>query len=130
MKKIINPHILCVISSLILVLFVCNAASFTQEIADTEKLYAEIAGDYEFKVEGQVDVITFFVKDGVLMGRDSDDDDGTPLEPVKGQELEFEVTTDEGQYLKFTFSRDENEKITQCMLVTMGMEMQGVKIKE
>jgi hypothetical protein len=68
------------------------------------------------------------VEDGVLMGRDSDDDKGTALEPVEGQELTFEVTTDQGQYFKITFSRDENGKITQCLLVTMGFDIQGKKI--
>jgi hypothetical protein len=130
MKKTFNLHVLCVISTLAMALFICNVASFAQEKTDTQKLYAEIAGDYEFDFEGQVDVITFFVKDGVLMGRDSDDDKGTQLEPVEGQELEFEVTTDEGQFFKITFSRDENGKITQCQLVTMGMELNGVKIKK
>ena len=111
-----------------LVFFFCQALSFPQEKTDTQKLYAEIAGDYEFEYEGQADVITFFVEDGVLMGKDSDDDRGTALEPVEGQELVFEVTTDEGQYFKITFSRDENGKITQCLLVTMGLELQGKKI--
>ena len=129
MKKIFNLHILCVISSLTLVLFICNAASFAQEKTDTEKLYAEIAGDYEFEFEGQVDVITFFVQDGVLMGRDSDDDKGTSLEPVENKELGFEATSDEGQMFEITFSRDESGKITKCLLVTMGMEIQGVKIE-
>lgn len=129
MKKIFNLHVLCVISSITLVLFICNAASFAQEKTDTQNLYAEIAGDYEFDFEGQVDVITFFVKDGVLMGRDSDDDEGTPLEPVEGKALGFEATSDEGQMFEITFSRDENGKITKCQLVTMGMELQGVKLK-
>jgi hypothetical protein len=130
MKKIFNLHVLCVISSLTLVLFIFNAASFAQEKTDTEKLYAEIAGDYEFEFEGQVDVLTFFVKDGVLMGRDSDDDEGTPLEPVEGKELGFEATSEEGQIFEITFSRDENGKITQCLLVATGMEIKGVKIKK
>ena len=111
-----------------LVLFVCHAASFAQEKTDTQKLYAEIAGDYEFEYEGQVDVITFYVEDGVLMGRDADDDRGTALEPVEGEELTFEVTTDQGQFIEISFSRDENGKITQCLLTTMGFEMKGVRI--
>ncbi len=129
MKKLFNLHVLCVISTLTLVLFVCNTASFAQEKTDTQKLYEEIAGDYEFEYEGQVEIITFFVQDGVLMGKDSTDDEGTPLEPVEGQELAFEVTTDEGQFFEITFSRDEDGKITQCLLVTMGLELQGKKIK-
>ena len=128
MKKISNLHILCVISAVIMALIIFNAVSFAQEKKDTEKLYAEIAGDYEFEFEGQVDVITFYVEDGVLMGRDSDDDKGTPLEPAEGQEMGFEVTTEEGQFIEITFSRDEKGKITQCILKTMGMEIPGMKI--
>lgn len=130
MKKISKIHALCAITSFALALFVYNAASFAQEKTDTQKLYAEIAGDYEFAFEGQVDTITFYVEDGVLMGRDADDDKGTALEPVEGKELAFEVTTDEGQYIEMTFSRDENGKITECMLMTMGMEIKGVKINK
>ena len=130
MKKIFNLHVLCIFSSITLVLFVCNAASFAQEKTDPQKLYAEIAGDYDFEFEGQEDMMTFFVKDGVLMGRDSADDKGTALEPVEGQELGFEVTTDEGQFIEIIFSRDENGKITHCLLKTMGMEIEGVKTKK
>ena len=130
MKRIFKLHALCVISTLAVVLLIWNGASFAQEKTDTEKLYAEIAGDYEFEIEGQVDTITFYVEDGVLMGRDADDDRGTALEPVEGKELAFEVTTDEGQYIELTFSRDENGKITECVLTTMGMEIKGVKISK
>jgi hypothetical protein len=113
-----------------LVLFFCHTLFSAQDKTDTQKIYAEIAGDYEFEFEGQVDTIAFFVQDGVLMGRDSDDDKGTALEPVEGKELAFEVTTDEGQYIEIKFSRDENGKITQCVLTTMGMEVKGVKISK
>ncbi|UCE41029.1 MAG: hypothetical protein JSV17_16565 [Candidatus Aminicenantes bacterium] len=130
MKKIFKLHVLCVISTLTLALFTCYAAPFSQEKTETEKLYAEIAGDYEFEFEGQAETITFFIQEGVLMGRDSDDDKGTQLEPAEGKELGFEVTTEEGQFIEITFSRDENGKITQCLLVTMGMEIQGVKISK
>ena len=130
MKKFFNHPILRIVSSLALALFICHVAAFAQEKTDTAKLFAEIAGDYEFEFEGQVDVITFYVEDGVLMGRDSDDDRGTPLEPAEGQEMGFEVTTEEGQFIEIIFSRDENGKITQCTLKTMGMEIQGVKISK
>ena len=130
MKKSFNHRVLSVISSLTLVFFICNAASFALNNTDTEKLYAEIAGDYEFEYEGDATIITFFVKDGVLMGRDSEYDPGTPLEPVEGKELEFEATSDDGQFFQLTFSRDESDMITKCLLVTMGMEIEGEKIKK
>ena len=130
MKKIFNHRFLFVLSCLTIVFFICNAASFALKNTDTEKLYAEIAGDYEFEYEGDATIITFFVKDGVLMGRDSEYDPGTPLEPVEGKELEFEATSDDGQFFQITFSRDESDMITKCLLVTMGMEIEGEKVKE
>jgi hypothetical protein len=130
MKKAGTLHILRLVSILALAVFIGHTAAFAQEKGDTEKLYAEIAGDYEFEVEGQVEVLSFFVKDGVLMGRDSSDDSGTPLEPVEGKELEFTAVSDEGQFFEIAFTRDENGKITKCRLATMGQEFEGVKAKK
>jgi hypothetical protein len=130
MKKLFNYRLLSVISSLAFVFFIFNGASFALENTDTEKLYAEIAGDYEFVFEGETSVITFFVKDGDLMGRDSETDPGTLLEQVEGKELEFKAISDEGQLFEITFSRHESGKITKCLIVTMGMEYEGEKIKE
>jgi len=119
-----------VIVCLVLGIFICNVALFAQKDTDTAKLYAEIAGDYEFMVEGQTDVLIFFVKDGVLMGKSDDDDEEVPLEPVEGKELSFEATNSEGQFYELTFSRDESGKITKCLVVTMGFEVEGTKIKK
>ena len=130
MNKSVSLRIFRLVSILALAVFVCHAAVFAQEKRDTEKLYGEIAGDYEFEVEGQVEVLSFFVKDGVLMGRDSSDDSGTPLEPVEGKELEFTAVSDEGQFFEITFTRDENGKITKCKLATMGQEFEGIKAKK
>jgi len=130
MKKIFNSRVLSVITSLTLVLFMCTATSFALKISDTEKLYAEIAGDYEFEDEGETSIITFFVEDGVLLGRDSESDPGTQLEPIEGKELEFKATAEDGQILDVKFSRDENDKITNCLITTMEMEIAGVRIKK
>jgi hypothetical protein len=130
MKELYNNRVLSVIISLSLVLLMCHATSLALKITDTEKLYAEIAGDYEFEYEGESAIITFFVKDGVLMGKDSEYDPGTPLEPVEGKELEFTATSEDGQTFDIMFSRDQNGKITKCLLVTMGMEIKGTRIKK
>jgi hypothetical protein len=130
MKKLSNYRVLTVIASLTLMLLICNVTSYALKNTDTEKLYSEISGDYEFEYEGDSSIITFFVKDGVLMGRDSESDPGTPLEPVEGKELEFGATSDDGQFFEITFSRDDSGKITKCLLVTKGMEIAGVKIKK
>jgi hypothetical protein len=125
-----KSSIIGVIVCLTLGLFICNVASYAQNTADTAKLYAEIAGDYEFAIEGQTDILIFFVKDGVLMGKGSDDAEEVPLEPVEGKELVFEATNSRGQFYELTFSRDESGKITKCLVVTMGMEVEGIKIKK
>jgi hypothetical protein len=111
-------------------IFICNVASFAQKDTDTAKLYTEIAGEYEFIVEGQTAVLIFFVKDGVLMGKSDDSDEEVPMEPVEGEELSFEATNNEGQFYELTFSRDENGKITKCLVLTMGMEVEGTKIEK
>lgn len=111
-----------------LLLFGLNSSSFAQ---DKAKLYAEIAGDYEFDAGGQVIMITFLVKDGALYGtQEGDPDPPTPLEPVEGKELAFEATNSYGQFFEISFSRDEEGKITQCLIITEGMEVEGVKIKK
>ncbi len=119
-----------VMALLALGIFICHVASFAQKNTETAKLYAEIAGDYEFMVEGQTTVLIFYVKDGVLMGKSDDDDEEVPLEPVEGKELGFEATNNQGQFYEITFSRDESGKITKCLIMTMGFEVEGTKIKK
>lgn len=109
-----------------LVMFGLNISSLAQ---DKAKLYADIAGDYEFTVEGQVLIITFLVEDGALFGTQEDDPDPpTPIVPVEGKELEFEATNENGDFFEFIFSRGEEGKITNCLLITQGMELEGIKI--
>lgn len=112
---------------LVLVMSGLNASSLFQ---DKAKLYTEIAGNYEFEVEGQILVIIFSVEDGILYG-DTEGDPGPPseIEPVEGKELEFTATGADGNLYEITFSRDEEGKITKCLLSVMGMELEGVKIK-
>ena len=65
-----------------LVMFGLNVSSFAQ---DKAKLYAEIAGDYEYEYEGQVTVIIYSVEDGVLYGtQEGDVEAPSRLDPVEG----------------------------------------------
>jgi len=126
MKHVFRDRVLSVVASLTLALFVCSTASLATDKTDIGKLYAEIAGDYEFEAPGGVSTITFYVKDGVLTARDRDDQVFL-LKPVKGKELVFECTPEEGYYFEFTFTRDESGKIAECLLAMMGMELKGTK---
>ena len=112
---------------------VLSATWFAQEKkVDTQKLYEEIAGYYEFEAPEQTLYITFWVEDGVLKAKQEDDPDDeiVTLEPIEGKELAFEVTTQGGQVIELKFSRDEEGKITKCVVIAMGIKIEGVKIKK
>jgi hypothetical protein len=128
--RLLKNSVISVVACLILGIFICNDVSFAQKEADTAKIYEEIAGDYEFTYEGQTEVLIFFVKDGVLMGKSYNDDEEVPLEPVEGEELKFEATNNQGQLYNLAFSRDEKGKITKCLLMTMGIEIEGTKVEK
>lgn len=111
-----------------LVLFGLNVSSFAQ---DKAKLYTEIAGDYEYEYEGQVIVIIYSVEDGVLYAtQEGDPEPPARLEPVEGKELEFETSGSDGNLYVISFSRNEDGKITKSVMATMGIEINGVKIKK
>ncbi len=97
--------------------------------ARPEKLYEEISGKYEFYYEGQALILTFMVKDGTLYGTSENDDEEVELEPVELESMSFETTDMDGTFFEITFSRDENKKITKCVVLTEGMELEGTKIE-
>jgi hypothetical protein len=110
-----------------LVLSGLNVSAFAQ---DKTKLYTEIAGEYEYNLEGQSIIIIYTVEDGKLYGtEETSPEPPTLLEPVEGQELAFTATGDDGNLYEISFSRDEDGKITKSILATQGIEIEGVKIK-
>jgi len=115
-------------SILTLTLFVLSASLFAFYQEDAEKKYAPLVGDYEFDMQGQIMVVSFWVEDGKLVGAPEGE---TPeeLEPVEGEDLKFEMNTADGQFLELEFIKDEAGKINTCIVVTMGMELEGVRIK-
>ncbi len=94
---------------------------------DTKKILGEIAGDYDFDIQGQGMSINFFEKDGKLFGAPVGE---TPEEilPVKGSSLKFEVTpSTTGQLYELEFVRNEKGVIDKCIMKAMGMEITGIK---
>jgi len=133
MAKIIRKSAFSIFVFIMAASLVCVTTSIAQEKkVDTKKLYEEIAGYYEFDSPDQTQYITFWVEDGVLKAKEEDDpnDEIVILEPIEGKELAFEVTTQDGQFIELQFSRDEEGKITKCIAITMGIEIDGVKIKK
>jgi len=92
-----------------------------------KKKYAPILGDYDFDMEGQVMLVSFWVESGALWGGPEGQEPAV-LEPVEGEDLKFEINTTDGQYMEVEFIKDEAGKIAKCMVLAMGMEMEGIKI--
>ena len=94
-----------------------------------DKKYADIVGDYEFDMEGQVMLVSFWVEEGQLWGG-PEGQEAAVLEPVEGKPLNFEINTSDGQYFVLEFVKDDSGKVVKCLVDAMGMEMEGVKIKK
>jgi len=105
-----------------------SAASSAQEKpVDKKALYNEIAGNYDFDIQGQTMTINFFEKDGKLFGAPVGE---TPEEilPVQGNPLKFQVTpAGSGQLYELEFVRNDKKVIDKCILLSMGMVMEGKK---
>ena len=110
-----------------LLLSCLSAVSPAQEKKeDPVKILKEIAGDYDFLVQGQTMAFNFYEEKGKLFGAPTGE---TPeeIKPVEGKELQYEVTTSEGQYYQLEFVRNEQGKIAKCIIRTQGMEFEGIK---
>ncbi len=112
---------------LLLVLSVGSSGLLAQQSDEAaKKKYAPILGAYEFDAEGQLMVINFWIEGGELWGGPEGD---TPavLTPLEDKEFAFEADV-MGQYYEVTFFKNEEGKYTKCVIVTMGEEVEGVKI--
>lgn len=115
------------ISAAALILGICALGIHAGD--QTEGKYAALCGDYEFEFEGQVMVVSFHEEDGVLYAAPEGE---TPEEivPIEGEDLKFEVTVAaNGQYYEIEFVKNEEGKIDTCILRTMGMELEGDRLK-
>ena len=131
-KRLMNSvggAIVCVVCMLL----VLNVSSLAQEKKQEEeksaKVLAEIAGNYEFEFQGQFIVFMFSVEDGKLMAA-PEGEVQEALEPVDGEEMSFVGYAPTGDEYRFTFARDDEGKITRCIVSVpaMGIEIEGVRI--
>jgi hypothetical protein len=115
--------------ALLLVLSFCSTGLLAQQSDEAaKKKYAPILGGYEFDADGQLMVINFWIEGGELWGGPEGE---TPsvLTPLEGKEFAFEADV-MGQYYEVTFIKNEEGKYTGCVVATMGMEIEGVKINK
>ena len=128
MVRIPEGIVILVLVGLCVSPLVVHAGFFQEKEIDPEKLYKEIAGDYEFDVQGEMTVLIFYVENGVLLAAVEGDDEVVEIEPVNLEKMEFEATDEDGQYYEFRFVRDEDGEVTRFFITTQGMEFEGVKL--
>jgi hypothetical protein len=101
-----------------------------QAAADAQKIYADVAGTYEFSYEGQILVVHFYVRDGRLYGAEASDSGEAEIKPLDLEKLKFETTVpSSGQYYEIGFGRDETGKVSKCQLISSGIVIDGTRVK-
>jgi len=104
--------------------------TIAQEKADAQKVYADVAGTYEFSYEGQVLVVTFFAREGRLYATEGSSGEEVEVKPLDLEKLTFEATVQNtGQYYEIGFTRDEAGKINKCQLSSAGIVIDGTRLK-
>ncbi len=95
---------------------------------DMKKLSAEIIGDYEFSYQGESMLIQFIEKEGKLFGAPVGEMP-EEIKPVAEKPLCFDITVaGNGQYYELQFVRNDKGVIDKCVMNTMGMTIEGMKI--
>ena len=129
MTSLMTQKRILVITLLALMVAVCSPIFLAQQKDEAlKKKYAPVLGDYEFSMDTQVMVVSFWIEGGVILGAPEGE---TPAEitPIEGQELKFEADV-EGTYYELTFVKDESGKVTSCIMDVNGMEIEGVKLEK
>jgi hypothetical protein len=109
---------------------VATPVAGAQEAANAQKIYADVAGTYEFPYEGQVIVVIFLVHDGRLYGTEGSGGEEAEVKPVDLEKLKFEATVQStGQYYEIAFTRDEGGKVSKCQMITSGIVIDGTRVK-
>ena len=95
---------------------------------DMKKVIADIVGDYDFSFQGESMIVQFTESDGKLFGAPVGEA-SEELTPVEGKSLCFGVTVAaNGQYYECQFVRNDKGVIDKCVMNTMGMTVEGMKI--
>lgn len=106
--------------------------SFDSGQTPREKLIQEIAGDYEFEFQGQYVVMSFSADGETLMGAPEGEVQEI-MDPVEGEPMKFTAFDPNGNEWKMEFKKDEEGKITLCLITVDAMgiaDLEGHKIKK
>jgi len=112
--------------------FLFNAASFgKQENKVDPKVLDELIGAYELKIQEQTGAFIFIEEDGKLKGAPAGEEPSV-LELVEGEDMTFVGHSPDGTEHLFKFLRNEEGKVTKCILSipAMGLVVDMFKIEK
>jgi hypothetical protein len=116
--------------ALVFSLLGAQAAPGQGKKVDAVKLYAEIAGDYDFDMQGRILGLSFWEKEGKLWAAERGDEANfVEVKPLDLEIMKFEATDPNGQYYEILFGRDESGKVARCTLKVGGSEVTGIRVK-
>jgi hypothetical protein len=124
--------IIGVLAYLLLFLCVLSAAAVPrQENKVDPKLLDELVGGYEVKIQEQTGAFVFIEEDGKLKGSPAGEEPSL-LELVEGEDMTFVGHSPDGAETLFKFLRNEEGKITKCILSipALGLVVDMFKIEE
>lgn len=131
MKKRINP-LMGISVCLFFVLFIMNASSYAEQQNKVDpELLEELAGGYEFEIQGQKGAFVFIAEEGKLMGAPAGEKPAE-LELVEGKDMTFVGHSPDSKEQFFKFLRNEEGKVTKCILSipAAGLVIGMFKIEE
>jgi hypothetical protein len=89
-----------------------------------DKIYGDLAGDYELELGDRTLPFTIFLKDGkLLFDARIPGKDGEPMAPVKGKDLTFTSLDPNGYETVFVFVLNAAKHVTGC---TVSLPAQGL----
>ena len=94
------------------------------------ELFAEIAGEYSFNIEGEDVIYEFYIEDRFLWGRKEENYPGCLLQTDRDNPLFFIFSFSTGKNKELLFIRDEDGSISKCLLKDNSKEYIGLKIKQ
>jgi len=98
-----------------------------------EKIYAEIAGDYNLELGNRMLPFTIVLKDTKLFfDAQVPGQDPQPMTPVQGKDLTFKSIDPNGDEFSLAFIRNDQKKITGCTvsLPSRGTEAKAAKVEK
>jgi hypothetical protein len=106
---------------LLFMLSVMNATTFAQQENKVDpKVLDELVGGYQLEIQGQKGAFVFIAEEGKLKGAPAGEEPSL-LEPVEGEDMTFEGHSPDGTKHLFKFLRNEDGKVTKCILSIPAM---------